>query len=330
LAPNGNGHVAVQSHLQSGNVKIHGNSLTINDVDGDGVDNGNLHLDPASGGKIKIGTISISSTTMAQSAGDLTLSADAGNIVLSPTSTKKIIADKIEIASNVMSTRTGSDLKLAPATNQDLILSPSGNGKVGVGTSSPSEMLDVAGTLKATSYDVQQSSTTPGTTFAFQTDSNNEFQTVDGLQQIIQLTAASTIMVHYQVGHRFKLAQNSNEVLGTLVTHLFIETCSDSSCSSVTSGSDDIQAARAANGVKRTYTGSSENFGSNYVTNSGFVVESKSAGYYRVTVKYLQHVEGCTAAGGGATCATPISTSDDYGGEVRNLQVMVLGAGHSL
>merc|ERR1711871_1854943 len=271
----------------------HGNQLTVNDIDDDGVTEGNLYLEPASGGKIKSGTISISSTTITQTSGDLTLSADAGNIVLSPQSSKKIIADKIEIASNVLSSSAGFDLKLAPAINQDLILSPSGNGKVGVGTTSPSEMLDVAGTIKASSYEVQQSSTTPGTTFAFQTDSNGDFQTVDGLQQTIQLTAASTIMVHYQVGHRFKLAQNSNE-------------------------------------VKRTYTSDSQNFGSNYVTNSGFVVESKSAGYYRITVKYLQDIDGCTAAGGGATCATPISTSDDYGGEVRNLQVMIMGTGHQL
>merc|ERR1711871_979604 len=331
LSPEGSGFVSVSTKLQVGNLQFAGNTLSATDT------SGNLELAPASNGKIIAGSINIattaSATTITQTTGDLTLSASAGNVALSPTSGKHVQAGNIKLSGNTITSSSNNDLTFSPPSASHVIMMPSGgSGSVGIGTSSPSSgsMLDVNGAASAKQYKVDSLSEAATGPTAFTLD--DDYQSVADLDYTVTLTNEATVVVNYQLSHGMVISKTTGgtkSVLGYMVTQLWKRACT--SATDCTSGTDtEMKVARSIQGIQRKYNDASDDFGTNYVTNNGFLAESLTSGTYRFFVKYLFYVKSCeTAAGAGATsCTSPQQVSTD--GEGRSLQIMVLGAGHTV
>jgi hypothetical protein len=332
LSPNGVGYVSVSTKLHAGNLQMSGNTISATDT------SGNVILAPASDGKIVAGSINIatstSATTLTQTSGDLTLSASAGNIVLSPTSGKHVKAGNMKFSGTTIATTGSNDLTFSPPSASHVILLPAGgSGSVGIGTSSPSSsaMLDVAGAAAAKQYlvDSLSEAATQPTQF---TGHTGEYAAVADLDYTVTLTNDATVIVNYQLSHGMKISSTSGTkgVLGYMVTQLWKRACTSSTdCSS---GTDtEMKVARSIQGIQRKYESASDDFGTNYVTNNGFLSEGLTAGTYKFFVKYLLHVKSCgTASGltGDNECASSQQISAD--GEGRSMQIMVLGSGHTV
>merc|ERR1711871_922060 len=334
LSPEGSGFVSVSTKLQVGNLQFTGNTLSATDT------SGNLELAPASNGKIIAGSINIattaSATTITQTTGDLTLSASAGNVALSPTSGKHVQAGNIKLSGNTITSSSNNDLTFNPPSASHVIMMPSGgSGSVGIGTSSPSSgsMLDVNGAASAKQYKVDSLSEAATGPTAFTGDSN--YHNAADLDYTVTLTNEATVVVNYQLSHGMVITKPSDSstksVLGYMVTQLWKKECA--SASDCTSGTEtEMKAARSIQGIQRKYNDASDDFGTNYVTNNGFLAESLTSGTFRFFVKYLFYVKSCQTAAGSTsstfTCTSPQQVSTD--GEGRSLQIMVLGAGHTV
>merc|ERR1711998_585935 len=320
LIPGTNGQVTT-SQMTVGNLQFSGSTIQATDSA-----DGNIILTPASNGAIKAGSISISGGTMSAN-GDLTLTASSG------------------------------DLNISTGTSQDVALLPSGDGVVVIGKAASAAdstvKLDVEGSVKATSYSVQNDVVDSQNSYTFDLDTSADISTISyaaitGLERKITLTTEATVVIHYQVSHQMMFQENALDdqtrtlgVLGTLSTILTMQT----------DGGSEIEqkAARATQGVRRAYSASDDlaAHGSSAVTNSGFLVTTLSAGEHVFRVKYKKHVEGCgdvypyltyngdsrSSENGNAAayCRTTFSEAGAQAdGEGRSLQIMILGSGHTI
>merc|ERR1712196_595782 len=353
LTPNGNGNVRIATaKLEVGNLRVDGNTVSATNTDGNlvlapaGTGNvvassptkienlllsdktisslstdSNLELKPNGNGKVSIGNVRISGSTIQNvGASSLSLSAASGpNIVLSAGS-GKVIANNLRMSGSTVESTSG-DLALTAASGQHIKLGVSGTGKVGVALasgSSPSADLEVNGDIKATAITVDQGSFQQNTaiTVPHSTSDYSEFSST--VEKSITLTSEATVMVHYQVSHKFRVAGSNTDVLGYLLTALY------------RGNSEASSAARSASGVHRTYSSSTyTDYGWNWVTNSGFLVETLAAGTYRYNVRFKQSV--CDG-----NCKDTVSSTENSLGVTfdtdgtRGIQIVVLGSQGSM
>merc|ERR1712196_446626 len=228
----------------------------------------------------------------------------------------KVVAGNLKLSGSTVESTSG-DLSLTAAAGQHIKLGVSGTGKIGVALasgSSPSADLEVNGDLKAKSIAVTagEASSSTAITVPHGVSSYTEF--ADSVEKTITLTSEATVMIHYQISHKFRVAGSSTDVLGYLLTALYRDNTEASS------------AARSAAGIHRTYSTSSyTDYGYNWVTNSGFLVETLPAGTYTYSVKFKQSV--CDG-----NCRTTVSSTENSLGVTfdtdgtRGIQVVVLGS----